>query len=79
MGGGLFLLQVEDMDQAAIDIPFDYVSLMADWTECYWPKPPTPKDIPLGPGSSNDRTFSIIDIERINAVHGCRGGKTLYF
>ncbi|XP_021959776.1 uncharacterized protein LOC110855673 [Folsomia candida] len=59
------------VEQAALDIPFDYVSLMADWTECWWPKPPTPKNIPLGGGGSDDRTYSVLDIERINAVHGC--------
>ena len=53
---------------------FDYVSLLADWTECYWPREEVaPKDIPLGPGASDNRTFSVLDIERLNAIYDCGG------
>ncbi|OXA39581.1 Zinc metalloproteinase dpy-31 [Folsomia candida] len=49
-----------NLDQAALEIRFDYVSLMADWTECYWAKPPMPKDIPLGGGSSDpDQNYRV--------------------
>jgi len=64
------------MDQSAIDIPFDI---------CHWwltgrnitgrSHRAALKNIPMGPGPSDDRTYSVIDIERINAIDDCKSEK----
>jgi len=64
------------LPKAAMDTMLDYTSLMATQTECYKPKDGVaPEDIPLGPSSEddygNEGNFSVVDIDRINALYDC--------